>query len=161
MTDAANPMAVVIERTFSAPIDKVWSMWAESENFASWYGPEGASIPKAEMDVTVGGKRHLCMEMMTPNGPMQMWFVGEYLEVDSPTRLVYTEAMSNEAGDVLTPADMGMPGDGPASTQVIVELTADGDSTHMVMTHEGIPADSPGAMGWQMAIGKLEGLLSA
>lgn len=152
--------AVVIERTFDAPIELVWSMWAESEHFASWYGPQGASIPTATMDVVVGGRRHICMEMQTPDGPMQMWFVGEYLEIDEPTKLVYTEAMSNEAGDVLSPADMGMPGDGPSTTQVTVQLSSTDAGTHMVMTHAGIPADSPGAMGWNMAIDKLAAKLA-
>ena len=40
-------------------------------------------------------------------------------------------------------------------TSVIVELTDMGTSTSMVMTHQGVPADSPGAQGWQMAIDKL------
>jgi len=31
----------------------------------------------------------------------------------------------------------------------------------MVMTHAGIPADSPGAMGWNMALDKLESHLAA
>jgi len=148
MTDADTP-SLVIERTFSAPIDQVWSMWATGENFASWYGPQGASIPTANMDVTVGGRRLICMEMQTPNGEMKMWFAGEYLEVDAPDRLVYTEAMSNEAGDM---QDEGV-------TQVIIELSTVDEGTHMVMTHQGIPADSPGAMGWKMAIDKLVALL--
>ncbi len=152
--------SVEIERTFDAPIATIWQMWTEAEHFASWYGPMGASIPTCVMNVEVGGRRHLCMEMDTPNGPMQMWFVGEYTEVSPVTRLVYTEAMSNEAGDVLSPADMGMPGDGPSTTEVVVELTDAGEQTHMKMQHIGIPHDSPGGMGWNMALDKLEALLA-
>ncbi len=152
--------AVVIERTFDAPIDAVWNLWATPEGFASWYGPQGATIPTIDIDVTVGGKRHLCMAMDTPNGPIQMWFVGEYLEIDEPHRLVYTEAMSNEAGDVLAPSDMGMPADSPTSTTVTAEFTTTGDGTHLRLTHVGVPPDSPGAMGWQMAIDKLAAQLA-
>ena len=47
----------------------------------AWYGPDGATIPVAEMDVRVGGARRVCMEVGTPNGPMRMWFTGEHLEV--------------------------------------------------------------------------------
>ena len=36
------------------------------------------------------------MEVQTPNGPMQMWFTGEYREVVENQRLVYTESMSDE-----------------------------------------------------------------
>lgn len=147
--------AVVIERTVDAPIALLWELWTRPEHFRAWYGPAGATLPVADMDVNVGGRRHVCMEMQTPNGPMQMWFVGEYREVNPTTRLVYTESMSNEAGDVVSPADMGMPGDHPATTEVTVELEDLGEQTRMVMTHAGIPADSPGAMGWNMAIDKL------
>ena len=40
-------------------------------------------------------------------------------------------------------------------TEVTVELTATSDGTRMVLTHAGIPADSPGATGWSMALDKL------
>ncbi len=147
-----------IERTVAAPIDLVWQMWTKSEHFAAWYGPMGAEIPVANMDVQVGGKRHICMAMQTPNGPMKMWFVGEYLEIEEPTRLVYTESMSDEDGNVMSPADMGMPEGSPDTTQIVVELTAAGDQTNMVLSHVGVAPDSPGAGGWGMAIDKLDAL---
>lgn len=158
MTDTQS---VVIERTFDAALDLVWDMWTQAQHFAAWYGPMGASIPTAEMDVTPGGRRLIGMEMAGPDGTMQMFFAGEYVEIDPKTRLVYTEAMADAEGNVLPPEAMGMPPGAPMETRVIVELTDLGGSTRMVMTHEGVPADSPGAQGWQMAIDKLEGLLAA
>jgi len=155
MTDS-----VVIERHFDAPVELVWKMWTESEHFAAWYGPMGATIPVAKMNVQVGGNRHICMAMETPNGPMQMWFVGEFLEIVANERLVYTEAMSDEDGNVISPAQMGMPEGHPETTQVIVELEPVDGKTKMTMTHIGVPADSPGASGWGMAFDKLNAYLS-
>lgn len=152
--DAAND-AVVIERTFDAPVATVWDMWTEPEHFRAWYGPQGAKVPVAEMDVRVGGSRRISMEMQTPNGPMTMWFVGEYRVVDPTDRLAYTESMADETGRVLSPAEMGMPDGHPEVTEVIVELEDVDGRTKMVMTHRGVPADSGGAMGWNMAIDKL------
>ena len=149
----------MIERTFDAPIDLVWSMLTEAEHFSNWYGPMGASIPSAEMDVTVGGRRFIEMAMETPNGPMQMFFLGEYKEVTPKTRLVYTEQMADANGNAMTAEQMGMPADHPMETSVIVELEDLGGSTKMVMTHQGVPADSPGGQGWAMAIDKLAELL--
>jgi len=63
--------------------------------------------------------------------------------------------VSDENGNVLRPADMGMPDGHPATTEVAVELTDLGGRTKIVLTHSGIPADSPGAAGWAMALGKL------
>lgn len=155
MPDSAAKNFVVIERTLDAPPELVWKMWTESEHFAAWYGPMGASIPVARMDVSVGGTRMVCMKMETPNGPMQMWFTGEYREVVENRRLVYTESMCDEHGNILRPASMGMPDSHPTTTEVIVELVAIGDATKMRLTHVGIPAGSPGEMGWTMALDKL------
>ncbi len=153
--DNPSPDAVVIERSFDAPTDLIWQMWTEPEHFRAWYGPGGATIPVATMDVRVGGTRLVCMQMETPDGPMQMWFTGEYREVVENERLVYTESMSDEHGNVVSSSDMGMPEGHPTTTEVIVELEDLGGRTKMVMTHAGVPGDSPGATGWAMAFDKL------
>jgi uncharacterized protein YndB with AHSA1/START domain len=161
MTHDGSQDAVVIERSFDAPVDLIWQMWTDPEHFKAWYGPDGATIPVAKMDVRVGGARLVCMEMQTPNGPMQMWFTGEYSEVVENERLVYTESMSDENGNVLSPSDMGMPEGHPTTTEVTVELEDFDGRTKMVMTHAGIPADSPGAAGWTMAFDKLAAYVAA
>ena len=154
MTD--NPTKdVQIERTFDAPIDLIWAMWTEAEHFANWYGPMGAQIPMANMDVTIGGRRHIGMEMETPGGKMEMFFIGEYREIDPKTHLVYTEAMADADGNPMTAEQMGMPPGFPMETQVVVDLEDLGGTTKMVMTHVGVPADSPGGQGWTMAIDKM------
>ena len=158
--DNTSQNAVVIERTLDAPAELVWQMWTRPEHFAAWYGPDGASIPEATMDVRVGGTRLVCLQMQTPNGTMQMWFTGEYREVVENKRLRYTESMSDAAGNVLSPADMGMPEGHPTTTEVLVELDDLGGRTTMVMTHYGIPEGSPGAMGWAMALDKLTARLA-
>ena len=147
--------AIVIERSFDAPLGLIWQMWTDAEHFKRWYGPDGATIPLAELDLRVGGTRRVCMEVQTPNGPMRMWFSGEHREIVVPSRLVYTEAMSDERGNVLSPADVGMPAGHAAITEVRVELEDVGGRTKMKMTHVGIPAGSAGAAGWTMALGKL------
>jgi uncharacterized protein YndB with AHSA1/START domain len=153
--DYASPDAVLIERTLDAPADLIWQMWTDPEHFKAWYGPDGANIVVASMDVRVGGTRLVCMEMQTPNGAMRMWFTGEYREVVENKRLVYTESMSDEHGNVLSPSDLGMPHGHPATTEIIVELEGVAGRTKMVMTHVGVPEDSPGAAGWTMAFDKL------
>jgi uncharacterized protein YndB with AHSA1/START domain len=156
MTEKEQPAdAVVIERSFDAPVNLIWQMWTVAEHFKAWYGPAGATIPVAKMDVRPGGKRLVCLEIQTPDGPMQMWFSGEYRDVVENKRLVYTESVSDHNGLVLSPSDTGTTQSHPTTTEVRVELSEMGDSTYMLMTHTGIPADSPGAAGWAMALDKL------
>ena len=145
--------AVVIERIFDAPIDLVWQMWTQPDHFKSWYGPTGFTVPVANMDVRVGGKRLICMA--SPDGSMKMWFTGKYTEIIPNERLVYTDSIADENGNVVSPAAMGMPGDHPETTEVTVLLEDLGGRTKMVMTHAGVPADSPGAGGWMQAFDKL------
>lgn len=147
--------AVVIERFFDAPVQLIWQMWTDAEHFAAWYGPEGATVRVAKMDVHVGGGRLVCMEVGPGDQRMQMWFTGEHREVVVNERLVYTESMADEHGNVLSPSDMGMPEGHPVTTEVHVELEDVDGRTKMVMTHVGIPAGSPGAIGWGMAFDKL------
>jgi len=137
---------LVMERSFDAPRALIWRMWTDPEHFAAWYGPEGASIPVAKLDVRPGGTRLVGMEVQTPGGPVQMWFTGEYREVREPERLVYTEAICDEDGTVLSPSE---------ATEVRVELDEVDGRTRMVLTHVGVAGDSPGAAGWAMALDKL------
>lgn len=156
MTDnIASAEAVVIERSFDAPVELIWQMWTVPEHFAAWYGPGGATIPVAQMDVRVGGTRLVRMDVQTPGGPRSMWFTGEYREIVENERLVYTESMSDEKGNILSPSEMGMPDEHPTTTEVRVHFEAIGGRTKMTLTHVGIPAGSPGAIGWAMAFDKL------
>ena len=150
-----SPDSVKIEREFAAPIELVWQMWTEEEHFKSWYGPMGMQIPVANMDVQVGGKRLICMEMNMPDRQMKMWMTGEYLEITPHTRLRYTEAMCDEDGNIMSPEMMGMPAGSPTNTEVVVELEATDGGTKMTMMHIGVPAGSPGEGGWNMAFDKM------
>ncbi len=152
MTDKiTTEPALVIERDFDAPVELIWQMWTRPEHLKAWYGPRRATITAAQLDVRVGGTRFVAMEVSSPNGPMRMWFTGEYKEVVDNHRLVYTESICDEHGNIA--ADPS--GSHSVTTEVRVELHDTGGGTKLVLTHLGIPADSPGAIGWQMALDKL------
>ncbi len=144
--DNTSQDALVIERRFDAPVALIWQMWTVPEHFKAWYGPDGAAIPVAKMDVRAGGTRLVCIEIST---------TGQYREVVENQRLVYTESISDENGTVASAPDTGMPEGHPTTTEVRVELEDLGGHTKMIMTHTGIPGDSPGAAGWAMALDKL------
>ncbi|MBT8242023.1 MAG: SRPBCC domain-containing protein, partial [Acidimicrobiia bacterium] len=84
-----------------------------------------------------------------------------FTAVDPHSKLSYTDAMSDADGNVMSPESMGMPANHPESTEVIVELEEADGGTKMTMTHVGVPAGSPGAMGWGMALDKLEAHVAA
>jgi uncharacterized protein YndB with AHSA1/START domain len=145
--------AVVIERTFDAPKDLIWKMWTDPEHFKKWYGPKGFTVPVADMELRVGGKRLICMA--SPDGSMKMWTTGEYTEIVPNQRLAYTESPADENGNLVSPAAMGMPEGYPATTEVTVLLEELDGHTKMVMTHAGVPAESGAGGGWEQAFDKL------
>lgn len=148
--------AIVIERTFDAPIDLIWKMWVQPEHFKQWYGPEGFSVLVAEMDVRVGGRRLVCMQTETPDGPMKIWTAGQFTEIVPNQRLVYTDSPADEHGNVVSPSDAGMPEGFPVMTEVTVLLEDLGGRTKMVVTHAGLPAEEEGAdAGWKQSFAKM------
>jgi uncharacterized protein YndB with AHSA1/START domain len=149
--NAISKDAIVIERIFDPPVEVIWQMWTQPEHFKNWYGPKGFSVPVAEIDVRVGGKRLICME--SPDGTMKMCTAGEHTEVAPNERLAYTESMADENGNVVAPPsdEQGHPG----TTLVTVQLESLGGRTKMTMTHAGVAANSPGATGWEQAFAKM------
>jgi uncharacterized protein YndB with AHSA1/START domain len=143
--------SVVLERVFDAPIELVWKMWTDPVSFRAWYGPDGATVPVAELDVWPGGGRRICMAV----GPGEMWFTGQHLEVTEPTRLVYTETIADEHGNAISPESLGMPPKTPGTTEVTVLLEEVNGGTRVTLTHAGVPAESGAARGWNAAFDKL------
>ena len=143
--------SVVLERVFDAPIDLVWKMWTNPASFGAWYGPDGATVPVAELDVWPGGGRRVCMAV----GPREMWFTGQHREVTEPTRLVYTETIADEHGNAISPESLGMPPKTPGTTEVTVVLEEVNGGTRVTLTHAGVPAESGAARGWNAAFDKL------
>ncbi|MCP4425866.1 MAG: SRPBCC domain-containing protein [Chloroflexi bacterium] len=147
----ASQDAVVIERMFDAPVDLIWQMWTQPEHFKKWYGPKGFTVPVADIDMRVGGKRLVCMA--SPDGSMKMWTTGEHMEIVPNVRLVYTESPADEHGNAVSPTAMGMPEGYPATTEVTVQLEGLNGRTKMILTHIGVPAGAGG--GWEQAFDKM------
>src|SRR5580693_9492027 len=94
-TPAERPF--VISRTFDAPRETVWKMWAEPEHFKKWFGPKGATVTEAKMDFKVGGTAYSCIR--TPDGrEMRGKFV--YRAITPPERLVYEQYFCDAQGNI-------------------------------------------------------------
>jgi uncharacterized protein YndB with AHSA1/START domain len=90
MTEGASEYGIRIIRVFDAPRERVWKEWTEPERFADWYGGPQCEVPldSVTMDVRPGGKWQLTM--FAPPGRRRIDWVGEYVEVVAPERLVFT-----------------------------------------------------------------------
>jgi len=88
---------IVVTRTFDAPARLVFEAWTRAELFRQWWLPKsmGMTLESIEMDVRTGGTYRLGF-----GGGMD--FFGRYLEVTPPSRLVWTNEESGDAGAVTT-----------------------------------------------------------
>ncbi|HVT12125.1 MAG TPA: SRPBCC domain-containing protein [Fimbriimonadaceae bacterium] len=84
---------LVVTRTIDAPARLVFEAWTKADLFRRWWVPKsyGLNLVSCEMDVRVGGQYRLAF--LHEGSTME--FFGTYLEVTTPSRLVWT----NEEGD--------------------------------------------------------------
>ena len=156
MTETRSQNAVVIERIFDAPVDVDLADVDRPRTLQSVVRPQRRHHPRGE-DGRPGRRRptdlHGGEDART--GRCRCGSPASTSRVVEHERLVYTEAISDEAGNVARPPSSGMPDGHPTATEVRVELEDLGGRTRMVLTHVGVPAGSPGAAGWAMALDKL------
>ena len=78
-----------LTRLFNAPRELVFEAMSKPEHVKQWWGRlgEGYSVPVCEIDLRVGGKWRFVNRH--PKG--EAAFRGEYLELDPPGRIVFTE----------------------------------------------------------------------
>lgn len=79
---------VTITRVFDAPRDAVWRAWTDAEQLARWFMPHGFTVPECTVDLSPGGA--IRMVVRGPDGSLTT-SDGEFLEVDPPSRCVFTE----------------------------------------------------------------------
>ena len=87
---------LVVTRTFNGPARIVFEAWTKPELFKQWWAPKstGMSLLSCEMDVRVGGGYRLEFGREAASKPMV--FLGKYIEVVAPTRLVWTNEESDD-----------------------------------------------------------------
>ena len=81
---------VVFERVFNAPRELVWKVYTDPERIALWWGTNESRTEVVRMDLRVGGGWHYISHApdREPIG-----FLGDYLEVEPPARIVRTFAV--------------------------------------------------------------------
>jgi uncharacterized protein YndB with AHSA1/START domain len=87
-TESAPAREFGLTRIFDAPRDLVFKLWTDPRYVALWWGIEGASVPRCEMDVRAGGAWRI--DMRTPGGTVYP-NGGVFLEVVENKRLVYSD----------------------------------------------------------------------
>ncbi len=89
--DVSTPsdQEIRLTRRFNAPRRLVFEAMTRPEHIVRWWGclGDGYSVPVCEVDLRVGGRWRFVNRH--PKG--EAAFHGEYLEIDAPRRVVFTE----------------------------------------------------------------------
>ena len=104
--------AVVIERTYNAPVEKVWKALTDVDQMRQWY------FDLKEFKPEVGFE----FEFVVEHDGNTYHHLCRVTEVISEKKIAYTWRYKNEPGDSL----------------VTIELFAEGNKTRLKLTHSGI-----------------------
>jgi len=139
-----------ITHTLYAPIEDVWDAWTNPESMKQWLSPEGMTTPDASVDLKVGGAYRVIMEgknMPNPDHNGQMAVGGEYLEIEKPTKLVFTWLWEDSPVDTHT-------------TKISLLFNKiDENTTELTITHSGFADENMQKehdMGWKSTLRKLD-----
>ncbi len=140
---------VSLVHTFDAPPEQVWEAWADPEQVAQWWGPDGFETPldSVVIDLRPGGRFELLMIDSTGKEfPVRQ----EVLEVSAPELLVMRHEPVPEHGLL-------------EAVFTRIEFHADDGGTRVAVTGGPYPAAmGPFAeQGWQQQLDKMARLLSA
>jgi uncharacterized protein YndB with AHSA1/START domain len=76
-----------LERVLDVQRDRIFRAFTEPSELAKWWGPHRFTTPEIVRDLVVGGGYRFTMQ--PPDGePFHL--SGQFLEIDRPSRLVYT-----------------------------------------------------------------------
>jgi uncharacterized protein YndB with AHSA1/START domain len=100
-TERTSDRELVVTRTFNGPAHLVFKAWTTPELLMRWWAPEsfGINLVACEVDARTGGRYRFAFDVPGQREPVA--FVGRYLEVTPPKRLVWTNEETDD-GSVTT-----------------------------------------------------------
>jgi uncharacterized protein YndB with AHSA1/START domain len=134
-----------ITRHFEASPERVFDAWLNPETAGNWlFTTATGEMTRVEIDPRVGGKYLL----IDRRHGKDIEHVGEYLEINRPTRLVFTFTVSAFS---------------PQSTRVTIDIVPAGKGCDLTLTHEGVLEEwvSQTQQGWTMILDGLANSLDS
>ncbi|MDX2054730.1 MAG: SRPBCC family protein [Polyangiaceae bacterium] len=157
----------VINRSFAVPISTMFEMWTNPKHFSQWMGPKGSTMEFIRSDIRPGGSTFY---VMTSEGGPKLYGRAQYLKVETPTSLVYTQEFVDEHENIsrhpfaptwpeamLTSVTLSE--EGPNQTRVTVCWAPHGATTAEELT-TFIQGRGGMTQGWTGSFDKLEAYLN-
>lgn len=143
------PKELTLRRTIRAPRDRIYRAWATGESMARWWGPDGFTTSRCEVELRTGGA--LRIDMRAPDGTIYP-MTGTFRAVHPNERIEFVTTPLDGAGEalfeVLNVVTFSESRDG-----TVVELRAKVVST----TPAAAPYLQGMEAGWTQQLGRLDG----
>ena len=146
-TPGDSDLVLEIERVLPAVPEAVFAAFTHPEELATWWGPEGFTIPKVDFTPSVGESYRI--EMQPPTGDA-FRLTGEFRLVEPPEHLAFTFMWE--------PADVD-----DVETLATLSFRDLGDSTEVRLTQGPFKTRARRDLhrdGWRESFDRLERLLS-
>lgn len=147
MSDTSRPLVLELTCALGASAERVFTALTDPAELPKWWGPSGFTTPEIWIDLKVGGGYRLGMQ--PPDGEL-FHLVGEFLEIDAPTRLAYTFRWEDPDPD-------------DVETVVRLSLEAEGSGTLVSLWQSPFATDARLALhraGWTDSLQRLTELLT-
>jgi uncharacterized protein YndB with AHSA1/START domain len=116
----------VIERTYDAPVDRVFRAWAEPKLKAHWFTGSTETLGDGyDLDFRVGG--HEVNRGGPPGGPVYT-YDSEFRDIVPEQRIVYTYEMTADGSRI-------------SVSVATIEFYGEGAATRLVLTEQGVFLD--------------------
>ena len=118
-TETIAPIELILNRTFQAPIEKVFRAWTNPTEIDRWFAPSDDHTVSSSVDFRVGGTYRIDMHKNDGN---VFTVHGKYVEIKVPYRIIFTWQGACDFE--------------PNETLVTVEFFSVGDTTQVTLTHQ-------------------------
>jgi uncharacterized protein YndB with AHSA1/START domain len=118
MPEPSVQLSLDVDRLIDARPATVFRLLTEPELYARWFGPPGATVTVEEMELTLGGRLLVLIEL---DGGVEVRIEGYYEVIDPPNLIVHTWRGVGE--DLVT--------------TVRFELEPQGEQTRLRIVHVG------------------------
>jgi len=126
---------VVSTREFAAPVGAVWRAWEHPGDIEKWWGPDGFTVPVADIDFRVGGTSLIGMRAPAEFGGMDMYNTWTYRRIEPTSLLEFDLAFTDATGAQVEP-----PPGVPSEVRHVVTFAPGADGrTVLTVTEYGYP----------------------
>jgi uncharacterized protein YndB with AHSA1/START domain len=156
----------VINRTFDTSVDTMFDMWTHPDHVSQWMGPAGSKTEFFRANIKPGGDTFY---KMTGENNFSLFGKTNYLEIERPYRIVYTQQFCDENENIIRhpmapvwPETMlttvTFTEEGPHQTRVTVVWETDSRATEEEIA-AFVKAKAGMTQGWTGSFDKLEDAL--